>query len=338
MKKDEKKFLDNFSKSKSEKLNFNEVFLETGMTEFKSEECSKFKNINKKAIIGISLCSFLVIGVSIGLLTYFSTPKIKSIEIANRNNLVTEYEINSSLVLDNLLVNKTYNDDKKEVLSFSDIRIDTSGFQNEPGEYSINIFLKDDMDFNASYIVTVIDDYLEKIEVDEAKTRKIYFEGETIKQDEIEIIKHRKNHDGVANINDIKILEEEPLTLGKDRTITTSLKSNTTFSDTYKIEVLPLSDLNINTKFYWVDDRDTSYHPSILALEIKENVYHSYHSDILLDGPAIFEVLDGNIILKGIKTKQSAIYNPFLGTLKVDGLTIGEEPYCLLHLMKMIKF
>lgn len=333
MKRHEKDFLDKFSESKSEKLDFKSIFKKTNST-FKEENKVPFYK-NKKVIVSMALSLVLLISI-VGVSTYFLIPRLETIKFNNQNEFITEYELNSNLVLDNIQVKKIYNN-KEEVVGLKELDFDTSAFKSEPGVYDIGVSLRNDDNKRLEYEVQVIDDYLESIEVDESSTRKLYYEGEIIKQNDLKVIKHRKNKNGYANVYDVDIKNATYLKEGKNQPINVSLKSNNAMTATYYIDVFPLSDLNINSKFYMIDDSYSSYQPTILGFEIKDNVAIPYYSDLIVEGNLFIEAKDGNIVLKCEKYNQSATYNPYLGTLTFEGLTVSDKPMYLFELKEKDK-
>lgn len=330
MKKIEKEFLNDFNNNHN--IEFSSIINKADTSQYKN---SKRKIYKTKGFWGGLTTILAILALVIGLSIYFTRPYVISFKVNNLDELVTEYELNSNLILDNLKIQKKMSNGKLIAGNKDELVIDSSSFNStKPGEYRIGLSLKDNESLKDSYNVVVINETLEDIEVKKEETRNTYYQGESIKPEEIKIMKKRSKSNAMAKpieiqIDDSKVKYNE---IGFYN-INVSLKTNESFKDNYDVEIKNIACLEINDRFYMSDD-SYFYPPTILGMDIMSDVFIPYYSDIVLEGEIIKSVKNGNIILNDRKHKQEGIYNPYLGIIEVTGLTVSDKPIYLYRMDK----
>ncbi len=337
MKKVEMEFLKDFNDSLETKKSFKDLYSKIDIERFenKPEQQTKKLSFAKIGLVGVFLLLLaIIIPISIVL---FNTPKVVGLTITNQNDLVIEYQRNCKFIQNGIVVDKKMSDGSTLRATQEEIVIDYNSFDNNnAGRYYISVYLKDKPEVETGYYVSVSNDEITGIKLSDY--RDVYYIGEKIIPEDLIIektlssgrltgTKYTEYSIDASNFNSDKV--------GKYN-IKVTLNSNENFSVSYEVEVKGLEELDIDGKYGFIDTFYENNAPTILALEIKNNIAKPYYSEIIVGettlGALSKEVVDGKIIIKDDKHSQKLTYKPFNNEIIVSGLMIGEPDMTLFKL------
>lgn len=336
MKKIEIEFLKDFNDSLETKKTFKDIHDEINIERFKKQPKKRFQLFfTKLGFFGVCLLLLAIIFPT--TLFLFNKPKVVGLTITNQDDLVVEYQKNCNFINKGIKVDKKMSDGSFISANEKEIVVDYNTFDsNNSGRYYISIYLKNKPEIETGYYVSVSNDEITNIDL--IDYRDTYYIGETIIPEDLVIEKRLSNN---------KIVETKYTEYSIDTSdfnsneagkynINVTLNSNSDFSFSYEVDVKSLESLDINGRYGYVDTYYKDYTPTILALEINNNIAKSYYSEIIIgektNETLIKEVIDGKIIIKDDKHNQKMIYRPFTNEMIVTGLTIDEKDMILFKL------
>lgn len=326
MKKIEKEFLKDFQKENIS--SFDDV---KNKIDFKKEKKSifSFKNIFITSLIAVSMIA-IIVPISVYFLTQV---KVVSINIANKEDLLLEYEKNATFISDGIIIEKNLSNGEKTKAESSEYVIDSSSFNNNiPGQYPINIYLKDNPDVKTSFTVDVINLTIEDIVL--VDYRKTYYLDEDLTNHK-DIILEKVLSDGknkaaksceysvdYSNVNTSKF---------GTYPVYVELNSNSDFNLSFQVEVVELEQLSLKGEYY-VDNifANQTYPPRTYAFSVDENnIATNIYSELLLNGQLSASIIDGDIVISDNRHTQKMIYDPFFKSFHVEGMILGDPSFDL---------
>ena len=336
MKKIEMEFLKDFNDSLESRKTFKDIHDEINIKRFKNEPKKQLKlSFAKLGFVGVCLLLLaIIIPTTIFL---FNTPKVVGLTITNKDDLVIEYQRNCNFINKGIMVDKKMSDGSTVRANEEEIIIDFNTFDNNnSGRYYISVYLKNKPEVETGYYVSVSEDEISNIEL--IDYRDTYYVGETIIPEDLIVkknlssgktlgTKYTEYSIDTSNFNGNKVGKYD---------VNVVLNSNNNFTFSYEVEVKQIRELDINGRYGYIDSYYKDNAPTILALEINDNVATSYYSEIIVgETPAqtlIKEVIDGKIVIKDDKHSQKMIYKPFTNEMIVNGLMVGEPDMKLFKL------
>ncbi len=336
MKKIEMEFLKDFNDSLETKKTFKDIQNEINIERFKKQPKKRFQLSFAK--IGFVSAFLLLLAIIIPTTIFlFDKPKVVGLTITNQDDLVVEYQRNCNFINKGIKVDKKMSNGSYIRANEDEIVIDYNTFDsNNSGRYYISIYLKNKPEVETGYYVFVSNDEITNIDL--IDYRDTYYIGETIIPEDL-IIEKRLSNNKIAETKyteySIDTSNFNSNKAGKYN-INVTLNTNSDFSFSYEVDVKPLENLDINGRYGYVDTYFKDYSPTILALEINNNIAKSYYSDIIIgektNETLIKEVIDNKIIIKDDKHNQKMIYKPFTNEMIVTSLTLDEKDMTLFKL------
>ncbi|MCH5172011.1 MAG: bacterial Ig-like domain-containing protein [Erysipelotrichales bacterium] len=325
MRKIEKEFLDQLDKS----LNYDKSYIDIQDKIDVNKFIDKQEVKTKKTKIKLALASaFLLLIMIIPISIYFaSTSHVSEIIIANEADLVTEYQKNCNFIETGIIVDKKMDNGKIVRAAKEEVIVNYDSFNSKKaGIYEIFVYLKSNNTIKTSYKVNVTNDEITGIEL--KKSRITYYVGESINTKDLIIEKKLSNGNKIetklteCTIDDSSYNSDQVGTYE----IGVVLNSNNDFTLTYDVDVRPISELDISGKYGIVDEMYENTPPTILAMEIENDIAQIYYSEIVISSNVTLkkEVTDGNITISDSKHNQKMRYNPFTGIMTITGLMRGD--------------
>jgi hypothetical protein len=288
----------------------------------------------KRIWIPILSCSLALLGTLALILAFrpfaaVNEAPAKGLAIQNPEQLVVEYEKNTSFVGDGLLLSKTLEDGKKKTIPASDCLVDASSFRKGVvGKYEIAIALKNNALVRTSYFVNVVDD--EVIGLTLSSSRSVYYLGEVPFAQDVIVTKNCQsgiNKEAKPAEYTLDLSSYESGKLGT-YSIGVSLKSNPEFRFSFPVEVQPLENADLTGRYAYTDTSFEYGQPTIYALDIEDGKAYSRNSEIALDGALARSFSNGTIVLKDEKHDQLMTYLPKSRTLLVQGIAGDPDLPC----------
>ncbi|MCH5180787.1 MAG: hypothetical protein J1F32_06210 [Erysipelotrichales bacterium] len=325
MRKIEKEFLNQLDKSLDYDKSYNDIKDKIYVSKFIDEKETKPKKTKVKvALASVFLLLIMIIPISI----YFaSVPYVSEIIIANEEDLVTEYQRNCRFIETGIIVDKKMSNGKIVRATEKEVIVNYDSFDNQKaGIYEIFVYLKSNVETKTSYKVNVTNDEIVSIEL--KKSRTTYYVGESINSKDLIVEKNLSS----GNKIETKLTEctiDDSLYNGDQvgiYEIGVVLNSNSEFTLTYDVDVRPISELDISGKYGIIDEMYENTPPTILAMEIENDIAQVYYSEIIISSNVTLkkEVIDGNITISDSKHNQKMRFNPFTSIMTITGLMRGD--------------
>lgn len=335
MKKIEEEFVENLRKLDDTKVEFESINKHINYDKYLKEKKKPFST-KKLAWVSSLSCATVALAIALPLIIVnaqggnSSSPlDIRQIDIANIDDIVIEYEKNCSFVSDGLVLNRVDKDGVKSLAKKNEYTVDSSNFkEGEVGTYDISVYLNSNSEIRTSYSATVVDDEIESVSLNDY--RDVYYIGENVIVQDIELIKHRESGDEkLAKITeyDLDLSNFNGNKVGT-YSIGVTLKSNTDFTLNYEVEVKPIEEADLDGRYAFVDDYFEVGQPTIYAVDIFDDVITPYYSEIVMNGKYNREIKDGKIVLSTGRDLQTATYDPSNRSLIISGIAGDPDMSC----------
>ncbi len=261
--------------------------------------------------------------------------KYETLAFKNKRDIVDRYEKNASFIdsgfemvkIDEALqVSETLNDT---------FEVNATEFkEGEVGKYNITIASNSNKHLKMQYEVQVVDETIQSIEIDQNKTRKVYYLGEPVLKEDVYLNKICVDANGkTLEPKEVKRMEFEVDTSNYDANHVGTYKIGISLinatdvrSVEYEIEVKPLEEINLDGDYYFYDDECLSGEVNVYVASIEEGKLIPHFAEFY-DGTSdqlTYSFIDGRLILRGSNKSQYLEYFPKERILKLSGM-IGEE-------------
>lgn len=261
--------------------------------------------------------------------------KYETLAFKNKRNVVDRYEKNASFIdsgfemvkVDEALqVSETLNDT---------FEVDATEFkEGEVGEYNITISSNSDKHLKMQYQVQVVDETIQYIEIDQSKTRKVYYLGESILKEDVYLNKICMDANGkVLDPKEVKRMEFEVDTSNYNANQVGTYKIEVSLTNAkdvrsveYEVEVKPLEEINLDGDYYFYDDECLSGEVNVYVASIEEEKLIPHFAEFYngTSDELTYSFIDGRLILRGSNESQYLEYFPKERILKLSGM-IDEE-------------
>ncbi|MDE6661465.1 MAG: hypothetical protein K2J93_06555, partial [Anaeroplasmataceae bacterium] len=330
MKKDEQKLLKDFQISLEQYKSFEDIKNSIKVKD-QAEASKKFFWTSKK--VGISLAGGILLLLLIILLPYLlmkpSAPKVTSIRITNRSDLLLEYEKNCSFISKGVMVDKELSDGSVVQANEEEIVVDYEEFiASQVGRYHISVYLRANPEIKVGYDVNVVDD--EIVGLNLMDYRSVYYQGEQITSEDLVLEKQlasgKKKRTKLIEYS-IDDTTSKLHSIGMHE-VGVVLNSNEDFRLSYQVDVKSLEELNVDGKYGYTDMYSSRHSFDVLALEIMNATATPYDSEVVISGILRKEIIDNEIVISDLKHNQNMIYKPFTKQLIIKGIAGDPDMVC----------
>ena len=261
--------------------------------------------------------------------------KYETLAFKNKRNVVDCYEKNASFVdtgfemvkVDEALqISETLNDT---------FEVDATEFkEGEVGKYNITISSNSDRHLKMHYEVQVVDETIQSIEIDQRKTRKVYYLGEPILKEDVYLNKICMDSNGKTLApKEVKRMEFEVDTSNYDANQVGTYKVQVNLTNAkdvasvaYEVEVKPLEEINLDGDYYFYDDECLSGEVNVYVASIEDGKLTPHFAEFYngTSDQLTYSFINGRLILRGSNESQYLEYFPKERILKLSGM-IDEE-------------
>lgn len=261
--------------------------------------------------------------------------KYETLAFKNKRNVVDRYEKNASFVdtgfemvkVDEALqISETLNDT---------FEVDATEFkEGEVGKYNITISSNSDRHLKMHYEVQVVDETIQSIEIDQSKTRKVYYLGEPILKEDVYLNKICMDSNGKTLApKEVKRMEFEVDTSNYDANQVGTYKVQVNLTNAkdvasvkYEVEVKPLEEINLDGDYYFYDDECLSGEVNVYVASIEDGKLTPHFAEFYngTSDQLTYSFINGRLILRGSNESQYLEYFPKERILKLSGM-IDEE-------------
>ena len=265
----------------------------------------------------------------------------KAMRLDNQNEILREFESNASFVFGGTLTKK--NADGKAIdINNNLVEIDSSEFkEGRVGNYTINCHLKSDRNAYVSYNVLVNDEVIDHIKIN--NYRNTYYVGESVLNDDIDIIKVMKSGKEVhalpteIDIDDSNFSSSNP---GKC-SLSVNLLTNKAIKAEYEVDVKPLEEMDLHGDYAYELNYIKVGTPIIRAFNINGKITPEY-SSIHISGKYKRTYESGQIIIDSAdansSTSQTIRYVPHTREMIVYSSRADRERICFLMSERDVTF
>lgn len=261
--------------------------------------------------------------------------KYETLAFKNKRNVVDCYEKNASFVdtgfemvkVDEALqISETLNDT---------FEVDATEFkEGEVGKYNITIASNSNKHLKMQYEVQVVDETIQSIEIDQSKTRKVYYLGEPILKEDVYLNKICMDSNGKTLApKEVKRMEFEVDTSNYDANQVGTYKVQVNLTNAkdvasvaYEVEVKPLEEINLDGDYYFYDDECLSGEVNVYVASIEDGKLTPHFAEFYngTSDQLTYSFINGRLILRGSNESQYLEYFPKERILKLSGM-IDEE-------------